>query len=1109
MLFEHCVAAEVLPMEIAFSTRSGLLDDGSLRAIARRAATLEERIAGCPDPCGNVPSDPVAQRRRDAWREAVARGDEAAFARHLQRAGLREDSLDSILGSATPVPDAGGNGETGFYLCFLRRLGGGHWSAGDMDGCLARFPEFAQARPFIPFYLPFVHAAHAMLVEQAGEDVERAFIDALESSVVDELSQLATDPLHDAFKCFGHADVAGAAAAKDFRYRAFLDHLLNRGGAADFLREHATLARLMSHCVTSLVEVISELAGRLRRDRPAIAERLFAKASPGLSPDGLGPLTEVSRPLSDRHCGGRRVYRLTFGSGARVIYKPKDITHEEAFGRLVRRLAGDGMPHAPRTPLVLCRDGYGWVEFIRQGEVDSEAGMATYHRRAGTLLALVHLLDGNDCHMENVIATGESPVLIDVESLLQPRMPRKSSDGTFSLAAQRVRNSVLSTGLLPQWQTNSLGVYFDTSGFNGTGGYPSAQTMRSWQEPNSDALAFTERHPIAAPEANLPVLDGKPHTAAVHLDPLITGFKEACRFLIAHKKRVGDCLKGMFESPTRLIFRPSTHYGQLLRRSLASDCLKEGVDRSIALEQVFRVATPAVACPAYWPILERERSMLEQLDVPYFSMSTATRDLVMGGGIVCHGLLDQSGKERIEQRLEAFSDRHVDEQVELIRSAFVNPDHMASLAEVGKGADAIIARIDPVSREALLASAEWIANAIAANSIRGRDGFATWMAPAYLQPDPRNQRGVSYYLYSGCSGIVLFLAAVESVLRKGTFQELISSAIRPIENILASSDVDGLLEKEGIGGCSGLSSLAYALTCISRHLDDSRYLAVATELCSHITAERIRRDRSLDIVGGSAGAILSLLSLHEATGDPRILDIAIDCGRHLCDLRVEAIDGTVAWRSDPDGLLLAGFSHGTAGMALALGRLAAACGETAFLDVAWKALQYERTVFDPEERNWPAFLPQGNKRFINTWCHGAPGIALGRLGCLEVMPPEYHPGLLQELQVALDTTVDTGITQIDHLCCGNMGRIDILFTAARQLGDRRLEDIATAGATLVLQRARANKAFSLASDPQRNACFQPGFFRGISGIGYGLLRLAEPERVPSALYWKVPASIGV
>ncbi|MDA0811520.1 MAG: type 2 lanthipeptide synthetase LanM family protein [Verrucomicrobia bacterium] len=1070
---------------------SNLLNEHCLLTIARRAATLEERI-GAPTPASSGSDIAANEHRFSAWKSAAARGSEQGFARRLEWDDWSHDIAISILGvelaqEIAPLP----------YLDFLRALEGGNWSPAETAEFITNHKKMAEQRPFIPFYLPFLKAARNSLMTSAGGALESAFVDAFESTLLEELSQLATAPLFDSFERFRKAQGTTPGAGSDACYMAFLDHLLNTGGAAEFFSEYSMLARLMSYSTTSMVTVICEIAARLRDDRQAIADRLFGGKD-------LGQLKTLSKPLSDRHCGGRRVYRLEFSSGARVIYKPKDIAHENAFGTFVGKLREDGLQHAPRTPVVLCRDGYGWLENIVQEHIASEEELETYYRCAGTLLALVYLLDGNDCHMENVIATAGSPVLIDVESLLQPRMPQKSSSGTFSLAAQRVRNSVLSTGLLPQWQTNRLGGYFDTSGYSGTGGYASAQTKRTWHSPNSDDMSFTDRNPIAAPAANLPIFEGKPQSADDHLGALVAGFSDACTFIVSHKERVAAHLQGMFDSPTRLIFRASTHYGQLLHQSLSPAALRLGIDRSILLENIFRVATDSADRPAYWQILKQEKQMLEQLDVPYFAMSTSSCDLALDGKVVCRNFLDCSGKDRIALRLEGFSESHVEEQIELIRSAFVTPDHMASLANVGKGADAIVAQVKPVHHDSLLASAEWIANSLAANSIRGRDGFATWMAPAYLQPDALNQRGVSYYLYSGCAGIVLFLAAAESVLMKGAYTELIDSAIRPIENILGSKDVVGLLEKEGIGGSSGLSSLAYALTCVARYLKDDRYIAIATALCEHITTERILSDRSLDIIGGSAGAVLSLLTLYGATCDGKILDIAITCGRHLCDQAVENADGSVAWRSVPDGLLLAGFSHGTAGMALALARLHAACGDPRFLELAWKAIQYERTVYDAEQRNWPAFLPRGRKRFISTWCHGAPGVALGRLGCLNLFPDEQRSGMLQELQIALDTTVATGITQIDHLCCGNFGRIDILFTAGRQLQDQRLKEIAMAGATLVLQRARENRAFSLATDPQRNACFQPGFFRGISGVGYALLRFAEPEQIPSAMLWEVP-----
>jgi len=39
-------------------------------------------------------------------------------------------------------------------------------------------------------------------------------------------------------------------------------------------------------------------------------------------------------------------------------------------------------------------------------------------------------------------------------------------------------------------------------------------------------------------------------------------------------------------------------------------------------------------------------------------------------------------------------------------------------------------------------------------------------------------------------------------------------------------------------------------------------------------------------------------------------------------------------------------------------------------------------------------------------------------------------------------------------------------------------------------------------DRPSHATFLPGFMSGLSGIGYGLLRLAEPAALPSILSWE-------
>src|SRR5205823_8184069 len=87
----------------------------------------------------------------------------------------------------------------------------------------------------------------------------------------------------------------------------------------------------------------------------------------------------------------------------------------------------------------------------------------------------------------------------------------------------------------------------------------------------------------------------------------------------------------------------------------------------------------------------------------------------------------------------------------------------------------------------------------------------------------------------------------------------------------------------------------------------------------------------------------------------------------------------------------------------------------------------------------------------------------------------------------------------DHLCCGNIGRSDVLFTAGRRLGRQPTLDAAIALANRIEDQAVSRGYFQFVSSGSEYVVFDPGFFMGLSGIGYQLLRLAAPSHLPSVL----------
>lgn len=293
----------------------------------------------------------------------------------------------------------------------------------------------------------------------------------------------------------------------------------------------------------------------------------------------------------------------------------------------------------------------------------------------------------------------------------------------------------------------------------------------------------------------------------------------------------------------------------------------------------------------------------------------------------------------------------------------------------------------------------------------------------------------------------------------------------------------------GIGGAAGAGSTVYGLLKAGQILHDEETLDTALRLSRLLDADAIRTDKKLDVMSGAAGAILSLLPLWRQTGEAELLAKALLCGERL--LETQGSEG--AWltlASRP----LAGFSHGAAGIGLALLRLHAVAPDPRFREAALAGFAYERTLFSPGACNWEDLRDHVTDRLsLASWCHGAPGVALSRIGALKLVAgAEWQEPLRSDLDLALQRLEAGEIGNNGTVCCGEMGRAEILLEAAIYLGRPDLE-------------ARARKCASCVAAgllPLEERPFVAGFFQGLAGIGYGLMRVSAPEHLPSILSWE-------
>ena len=169
-------------------------------------------------------------------------------------------------------------------------------------------------------------------------------------------------------------------------------------------------------------------------------------------------------------------------------------------------------------------------------------------------------------------------------------------------------------------------------------------------------------------------------------------------------------------------------------------------------------------------------------------------------------------------------------------------------------------------------------------------------------------------------------------------------------------------------------------------------------------------------------------------------------------------------------------------------------------------MQYEHSLFSQSAKSWPDFRVVGLHRDENYsssksspcfWCHGTSGIGLVRLHILK----HYDtPQIRRDIDISLQKTLADGFGSSHCLCHGDLGNLELLLQAGMILGDDHWYKEVSRITSSVLEQAQQHGwkcGIPMGIET-------PGLMTGLAGIGYQLLRLADPEQVPSILTLELP-----
>lgn len=583
------------------------------------------------------------------------------------------------------------------------------------------------------------------------------------------------------------------------RYQDFIRLLQQPEFALQLLLEYPVLARSVMNSIDLWVAYSLEFLQHLCEDRPLLEENF--------APDGLGLLTELSGGQGDSHNFGRSVMIADFSSGAKVVYKPRPLAVDVHFQELLTWLNEKGFRPQFRILTVLDCGQHGWLEFVPAESCTIRAQMKRFYQRQGGYLALLYALEAVDFHYENLISSGEHPVLVDLESLFHPHLEalEQNRPGLSNRSGDQMTYSVLRVGLLPQraWRKEDQpGV--DFSGFGAKSGQLTPIKVLNWESESSDEMRFTRKRVPMPGGQNRPMLNGQDIDVLDYVEAIRQGFHDLYHLLLRERETllVADGPIARFAADdVRVIVRPTMVYALLLQESYHPDFLRDAVERDRHFDRLWVAAETR---PYLKWLIPHEYNDFQRGDIPMFTTKPNSRSLWNCTGAEIPELLDDSSLNHVRAHIKQLSESDLERQ-----SWFIS----ASLTTLAMGTGQahwpsypFVPAQAATGRDEYLDKARAIGDRIATLAMQPDNGEdPIWLGVTLFDEQDWALLPLSIDLYNGVPGIAIFLAQLGALAQEEKYTLLARRIARTV--IRQSRQAQSVIES--VGGYNGWGSLIY------------------------------------------------------------------------------------------------------------------------------------------------------------------------------------------------------------------------------------------------------------------------------------------------------------
>lgn len=464
-----------------------------------------------------------------------------------------------------------------------------------------------------------------------GINIEKQACQELIEQISLEVDLIATPTIIHEIYTAKEAGLLRGLSDKERYVSFFVDNHGWSNSIKNYLKKYEFITSAINNYITSCFVSVKKAIGRLCHDWYELNNK-FELNNPKT-------ITKLCFMSSDRHCGGQRLIVIEFENCQKIIYKPVDISVNNALKRI-----HDCMDFAEPYNLIfvdtLSKDGYGWLEYLDNNKCSNLEEIKKYYKRCGSLLLFSDYLNYCDGHLENLVAYGCHPVIIDCETFFHYFDPVDKDFG---------ERSILFTGLI-QKPTNIE----DGMGFSSAFQSPSIGRCEFFTpvivDDHTDQISLRYKSLSDKIGHNNPIHKNKYYSPKNYINEFIEGFEYAYNHIQKHKNIFNDTFWSIFSSlRTRQVIRHTMFYSVIIHKLTQATIVENQNNITNLVKKMLFTNDDNIDL-----VIDYELNSIINFDIPYFYHFCKNKNLYDGKGSCYTNFFAETSLQQIQ---ENFRDR--------------------------------------------------------------------------------------------------------------------------------------------------------------------------------------------------------------------------------------------------------------------------------------------------------------------------------------------------------------------------------------------------------------------------------------------------------------------